>query len=451
MGTGFGMTALAGMLGQSAPAATIAGNPWSAKPPHFAPKAKHVIFVFLSGGLSAIDSFDHKPLLDRYDGQPLPYQTPRTEFATGNLMRSPFAFTKYGSNGTEVSEIFPKIGGIIDEFCQIRSMVTDIPNHGPSVMMMNTGASRFGLPSMGSWIAYGLGTENQNLPGFIVLAQSAAGDGGVSRWGSSFLPAVYQGTLVPTTESDPRKQIQYLTNPKLTLTQQRRQLDLLGRLNRMQWEESGKAPELEATIQSMEVAFRMQTEAPDVFDIGKESAKTRERYGDGEFGRGCLMARRLVERGVRMVQLYHAPWDHHADVMGHKFTAAQVDGPIAAMVEDLKEHGLLQDTLVIVGSEFGRTPVVNLGGFRSVHNGRDHNIYGFTVLLAGGGVKAGRIHGATDDFGFKAVRDPVHVHDLHATILHLLGLHHDQLTYRYNGRDFRLTDVAGNVVNAIIA
>lgn len=449
MGGGFGMTALAAMLGRSMRAAE-SGNPWSPKQPHFAPRAKHVIFVFLSGGLSAIDSFDHKPALDRYDGQPLPYQTPRTEFTTGNLMRSPFAFARYGNIGHEVSEIFPQIGANIDQFCQIRSMITDIPNHGPSVMMMNTGTTRFGRPSMGSWVTYGLGTEDENLPGFIVLAHNAAGDGGASRWGSAFLPSVYQGTFVPTAEADPKKQIQYLTNPQFDLSQQRRQLDLLQRLNRLDLEDLGKAPELEATIQSMEVAFRMQTEAPDVFDISKETPATRELYGAGEFGRASLVARRLVERGVRMVQLFHGTWDHHADILGHKYMAAQVDQPIAALVRDLKQRGLLKDTLVIVGSEFGRTPVLNLGGFRSVHNGRDHNIYGFTVLLAGGGVKAGLAYGATDEFGFKAVENPVHVNDLHATILNLLGLDHTRLTYRYSGRDFRLTDVAGRVVNEIV-
>jgi hypothetical protein len=448
MGTGFGMTAFASLIGNAAGAAT---NPWSPKSPHFPPKAKHVIFVFLTGGLSSIDSFDHKPMLDRFDGKPLPYATPRTEFATGNLMRSPFEFTRYGANGHEVSEIFPNIGRIIDEFCQVRSVITDIPNHGPSVLMMNTGSSRFGLPSMGSWITYGLGTENQNLPGFIVLAQNAAGDGGVSRWGSAFLPSVYQGTLVPTAETDPRKQIQYLANPRLTPAEQRRQLDLLTRLNRSEMQELGNAPEIEAAIQSMEVAFRMQTEAPDVFDIRKESPAIIEAYGTSEFGRGCLMARRLVERGVRMVQLYHGPWDHHADVMGHKISARQVDAPIAVLIQDLKNRGLLKDTLVVVGTEFGRTPVINLGGFRSVHNGRDHNIYGFTVLLAGAGVQAGMAYGKTDDFGFKVVENPVHVHDLQATILHLLGLDHEKLTYRYNGRDFRLTDVEGKVVQPIIA
>ena len=312
------------------------------KQPHFPPKAKHVIFVFLTGGLSSIDSFDHKPMLDKYDGKPLPYATPRTEFATGNLMRSPFTCTKYGQNGTEVSEIFPQIGGVIDEFCQVRSMVTDIPNHGPSVLHDEHGKQSRGTAFDGLVDTYGLGTENQNLPGFIVLAQNAAGDGGVSRWGSAFLPAVYQGTLVPTSETDPKKQIQSLTNPKLNLEQQRRELDLLRKLNQMQIEELGNAPELEATIQSMEVAFRMQTEAPDVFDIRKESQATRDQVRRrANSARGCLMARRLVERGVRMVQLYHGPWDHHADIMGHKISAAQIDGPIAALVQDLKQRGLL--------------------------------------------------------------------------------------------------------------
>jgi hypothetical protein len=448
IGVGFGMAAFA----QTATA--LPGNPWSVKQPHFPPRAKRVIFLFLNGGLSQIDSFDYKPLLDKYDGKPLPYEMPRTEFAVGNLMKSPFRFTQYGENGTWVSEIFPRMAGIIDEFCIIRSMISDIPNHGPSILMMNTGQSRVGRPSMGSWITYGLGTENQNLPGYIVLSPAASGDGGSSRWGSAFLPAVYQGTFVSDRESDPQKQIQYLKNGRLSPAEQRRQLDLLSDLNRDYMERLQSAPELEATIQSMEVAFRMQTEAADVFDIRKESQATVDRYGDGDFARGCLMARRLVEHGVRMVQVYYGnanDWDQHADIMGHKVHAQKSDRPIAALIQDLKERGLLDETLVLVGSEFGRTPVLNLGGFRSVHNGRDHNVHGFTYLLAGGGVKPGTIYGATDDFGFKVAEHPIHVHDLHATVLHLLGLDHEKLTYRYSGRDFRLTDVEGNVVKEIIA
>lgn len=448
IGVGFGMAAFAQA------ASTITGNPWLVKQPHFPPRAKHVIFLFLNGGLSQIDSFDYKPMLDKYDGKPLPYQMPRTEFAVGNLMKSPFKFQQYGRNGTWVSELFPRMAGIIDEFCIIRSMISDIPNHGPSILMMNTGQSRVGRPSMGSWITYGLGTENQNLPGYIVLSPAASGDGGSSRWGSAFLPAVYQGMFVSDRESDPQKQIQYLTNGRLSLAQQRRQLDLLTDLNKGYVGRLGSAPELEATIQSMEIAFRMQTEAPDAFDIRKESKATLDRYGDGDFARGCLMARRLVERGIRMVQVYYGnanDWDQHADIMGHKVHAQKSDGPIAALIQDLKERGLLDETLVLLGSEFGRTPVLNLGGFRSVHNGRDHNVHGFTYLLAGGGVKPGTIYGATDDFGFKVAENPVHVHDLHATVLHLLGLDHEKLTYRYSGRDFRLTDVEGRVVKEIIA
>jgi hypothetical protein len=451
--TGFGMAGFAAAAGQPLLAESVGnqaqGNPWTPKAPHFAARAKHVIVVFLQGGLSQVDSFDYKPMLDKYDGKPLPYETPRTEFATGNLMRSPFSFKKYGKSGIEVSELFPNTAEIIDEFCIVRSMISDIPNHGPSVLMMNTGNVRAGRPSLGSWVVYGLGTENQNLPGYIVLTASAGGGG--DSFSSAFLPAVYQGTIVPYSQSDPRKQIQYLANARENQTQQREQLDLLRDINQMYLNQVHGAPELEASIQSMEVAFRMQTEAPDVFDTRKESAATQAMYGEGGIGRACLTARRLVEKGVRFVQVVHAGWDHHADIMGHKHTARDVDQPIAALVKDLKNRGLLDDTLVVVASEFGRTPVINLGGFRSVHNGRDHNIYGFTVLMAGGGVKPGTIYGSTDDFGFKVAEHPVHVHDLHATTLHLLGMNHEKLTYRYAGRNFRLTDVAGVVVKDIIA
>ena len=446
-GTGFGMAGLASLFGAEP-------NPWAPREPHFAPKAKHVIFLFLNGGLSQIDSFDYKPKLDEYHGKPLPYQMPRTEFAVGNLMRSPFSFKQYGQNGTWVSELFPHTAAIIDKLCIIRSMQSDIPNHGPGMAMMNTGNSRAGRPSMGSWVTYGLGTVNQNLPGYVVLGPGATGDGGNSRWSSAFLPAVYQGTFVSDSVADPQKQIAHLANDRLNKAQQRRQLDLLNGLNRDYIERVQSAPELEATIQSMETAFRMQTEAPEVFDTRKESEATLARYGEGEFARGCLMARRLVERGVRMVQVYYGnanDWDQHADIMGHRVHAGKSDKAIAALITDLEERGLLDETLVLIGSEFGRTPVVNLGGFRSVHNGRDHNVHGFTYLLAGGGVKRGYIHGSTDDFGFKAVENPVHVHDLHATALHLLGLDHERLTYRYSGRNFRLTDVEGRVVKEIIA
>jgi hypothetical protein len=443
------MTYFAALAGQplAGAASKVEGNPWAPKQPHFAPKAKNVIVVFLRGGLSQIDTFDFKPMLQKYDGKPLPYEMPRTEFAVGNLMKSPFSWKTYGSNGIEVSQLFPYCADIIDEFTIVRSMISDIPNHGPSVLMMNTGSVRAGRPSMGSWVTYGLGTENQNLPGFIALQAGRGGRG----YGSAFLPSIYQGTAVPYGEEDPKKQIQYLANARMNVSDQRSQLDLLRDLNQMYLEKVGGAPELEASIQSMEVAFHMQTEAPDVFDIRKESESTRAMYGDTGFARGCLTARRLVEKGVRFVQVDDGGWDHHADINGHIFKSKLVDQPIAALVKDLKQRGLLDETLVIVTSEFGRTPVVNLGGFRSVHNGRDHNIFGFTLLMAGGGVKKAKIYGATDDFGFHVAENPVHVHDLHATMLHALGMNHEKLTYRYSGRDFRLTDVEGHVVHDILA
>jgi hypothetical protein len=451
VGGGFGMVGLAGTLGTlDAAGVQPAASPMAPKAPQFPAKAKRIIYIFLSGGMSHIDTFDRKPTLDKYDGKPMPYATPVTQFATGNLMRSPFQFQQYGQNGLWISELFPNVAKIIDEFSVIRSMYTDIPNHPPGQLMMTTGFSRPGRPSMGSWVTYGLGTENQNLPAFIVLAPG----GDNTRWSSGFLPAIYQGTLVSDVESDPQKQVQYLSNPRLNKAQQRSELDFIQGLNQRYLGQLEKAPELEATIQSMEVAYRMQTEAPEVFDIRKESKATLERYGDGDFARGCLMARRLVEAGVRMVQVYYGSkqeWDQHEDIMGHKVHARKSDPAIAALILDLKERGLLEDTLVLVGTEFGRTPVVNLGGFQSIHNGRDHNHYGFTVLAAGGGVKAGTIYGTTDEFGFKAVENPVHVHDLQATCLHLLGLDHEKLTYRYSGRDFRLTDVEGRVVRDILA
>ena len=454
MGVGFGMAGLAALLAPSAEGARVESSPWEARKPHHAPRAKRVIFLFLNGGLSQIDSFDRKPMVDKFDGQPLPYETPKTEFTTGNLMKSPFTFKRYGQSGVEVSELFPMVGEMIDEFTIIRSMQAEIPNHGPSMLLMNTGNNQPGRPSMGSWITYGLGSENQNLPGFVVLSPGPQ-DSGVQLWNSAFLPTVYQGAYISHQETDPKKQIQFLSNESTDREQQRQQLELIEKLNRQHLaRQDGNVPELEATIQSMEIAFRMQTEAPEVFDVRKESAATIERYGPGDFARGCLMARRLVESGVRMVQVYYGnnnDWDNHVDIQGHRRLARLSDRPIAVLIQDLKDRGLFDETLVLVGSEFGRTPVLHIGGGASVQNGRDHNIFGFTYLLAGGGVKRGYIHGATDDFGFKIVENPVHVHDLHATALHLLGLDHERLTYRYSGRDFRLTDVHGRVVTDIIA
>lgn len=448
MGTGFGMLGFANVL-----RGELARNPLEPKQPHFAPKAKRVIFLFLNGGPSQVDTFDPKPMLAKYNGQPMPTPNLKTERKTGNLLRSPFAFRKYGQSGIEVSEIFPHLGERIDDVCVIRSMYTDRPNHEPSLFLMNCGEKLPGRPSMGSWITYGLGTENKNLPGFVVLCpgQPVVGP---QLWSSTFLPAVYQGTQIPNNETDPDKLIQHIRNKRISLTDQRRQLDLLARLNQMQIDKAGPDPQLEASIHSAEIAYRMQTEAPEVFDIAKENEKTRARYGEGEFARGCLMALRLIERGVRMVQIYFGngqPWDNHDDIQIHRKLAQQADRPMAALLTDLKSRGLLQETLVIIGGEFGRTPVVEISGLVPVQNGRDHNSHGFSMLLAGGGIKGGMTYGATDDFGFKAVEKPVHIHDLHATILHQLGLDHTKLTYRYSGRDFRLTDVAGEVVKDIIA
>jgi len=452
-GTGFGMTAFAGLAGAAVGGSPLNTNPLAPKPPQFPASAKHVIFLFLNGGPSQVDTFDPKPMLDKFNGKPVPDGNLKTERKTGNLLKSPFEFHKYGQSGIEVSEIFPKLGAHMDECCVIRSMYTDRPNHEPSLLLMNTGDKQVGRPSMGSWLTYGLGSENQNLPGFVVLCPGFPVIG-PQLWASTFLPAVYQGTYIPNNEKTPDKMVQFIRNPELQPQEQRRQLDLLGKLNEIQLRRAGEDRELEASIQSAEIAYRMQSEAPEVFDISKESEKTRARYGDSDFGRGCLMSLRLIEKGVRMVQVYYGnsqPWDNHDDILIHRKLARDADGPIAALLEDLKSRGLLDETLVIISGEFGRTPVVEVSGLVKVQNGRDHNSHGFSSVLAGGGIKGGYVHGATDDFGFKAVDKPVHIHDLHATVLHLMGIDHTRLTYRYSGRDFRLTDVAGNVVHEIIA
>jgi len=472
IGNGFGMLAFAGMVGESlATAATLVASQLDPKVRasgglHHAAKAKHVIFLFMNGGLSQVDSFDPKPMLEKYHGQPLPGGNIATERKTGALMRSPFAFKKYGQSGMDVSELFPHVGECADDICFIRSVYTDIPNHEPSMLMMNTGHSQVGRPSIGSWLTYGLGTDNKNLPGYVVLCPDVPTTVGPPLWNNAFLPALHQGTFISDkTEKpdqivgkdfDPKKLVNYIHNDKFTLTEQRRELDLLADLDRLRNErEQIRDPQLDAAIASMEIAYRMQTEAPEVFDIRKETEATLKLYGSGSTARGCLMAVRLVERGVRMVQVYYAkgdPWDAHADIQAHRKNAKDSDQPFAAVIKDLKSRGLFDETLVICGSEFGRTPVCEIGGGAgAVQNGRDHNPFGFTMWLAGAGVKGGTIHGATDDFGFKAIEKPVHVHDLHATILHLMGIDHTKLTYRYSGRDFRLTDVSGNVIKEILS
>lgn len=453
MGSGFGMTALGGMLGSTA----IHGSQAQPVGTHFAPKAKRVIFLFLNGGPSQVDTFDPKPALEKFHGTTEPgwengIIAPGNIVQAGTLMKSPFTFKKYGQSGIEVSSIFPKLGECIDDVCVVRSMYSDIPNHPQGLFMMNCGTVVAGRPALGSWLLYGLGTENQNLPGFVVLAPGLP-IMAPQIWNSAFLPASYQGTWVNTEHADPKKLIPFLQNEQVGLSHQRKQVDLLASLNEMHLKQQGPAPELEATIQGMETAFRMQTEAVEAFDITKESEATRAAYGSGEFARGCLMSRRLVERGVRMVQVYFGalqPWDSHSDIMDHRDLAQKSDQPIAALLRDLKSRGLLNDTLVIIGGEFGRTPAVEAKG-GAIQNGRDHNTTGFTMLLAGGGVKGGTIYGATDELGRRAVEKPVHVHDLHATILHLCGFDHTKLTYRFSGRDFRLTDVSGSVIQGLIA
>jgi hypothetical protein len=461
MGSGFGMVALANMVGKSL--ARADASPDSLLTPrkaHFEPKAKHVIFLFMNGGCSSIDSFDYKPALEKYHGQPLPGGEVKTERKTGTLLKSPFAFKQYGQSGHWFSELWPHLGSCADDICMIKSMTTDIPNHEPSLLMMNTGHNQPGRPSMGAWLTYGLGTENQNLPGFVVLCPDQPTVVGPPLWSNGFLPSVYQGTFISDKvekDFDPYKLIPYLKNDAFTLKEQRREIDLLGKLNRLHLDrQSEKDMQLESTIQSMETAYRMQTEAPDVFDITKESEATQKLYGPGSTARGCLTAVRLIEKGVRMVQVYYAkgdPWDAHGDIFTHRKNARDSDQPFAAVIKDLKARGLLDKTLVVIGSEFGRTPVLETGGGGAdgrVVNGRDHNPFGFTVLLAGAGVKPGHTVGATDDFGFKAIDSPWHVHDLHATILHLMGIEHTKLTYNYSGRDFRLTDVHGHLIKDML-
>ena len=467
MGAGFGMMAFAQMVGASmAEASSSILTSWGEQvlKPDFAPRAKHVIFLFMNGGVSQVDTFDPKPELDRYHGQPIPTGTIKTERKTGSLMKSPFTFSRYGESGLEVSELFPHVGSVADDICVIRSMYTDIPNHEPSLLMMNTGHIQPGRPSMGAWLTYGLGTENQNLPGFVVLCPDQPTVVGPPLWSNGFLPAMHQGTFISDKapriddDFDPYELIPNIHSEAVELDDQRREVDLVERLNRMRMERLGQHDEeLEGAIQAMETAYRMQTEAPDVFDIRKESEATQRLYGPGSTARGALTAVRLIEQGVRVVQVYYAkgdPWDHHQDIQNHRVNARHSDQAFAAVVKDLKSRGLFDDTLVVCGTEFGRTPVLETGGGGAggrVTNGRDHNPFGFSVWLAGGGIKGGMTYGRTDDFGFKAIENPVHIHDLHATILYLMGIDHEKLTYNYSGRDFRLTDVSGTVLHDIIA
>ena len=450
-GMGMGLSALAPLLnGQK-------GNPMLPKGPHFAPKAKRVIHLFMNGGPSHVDTFDPKPELTKWHGKILPDENRlNTERKTGAAYKSPFTFKKHGQSGLPVSDLFPHVAKHADDLCVIRSMRADVPNHEPSLMLMNCGDGRLVRPSMGSWITYGLGTENQNLPGFVVLCPNGYSVTETQNWRSAFLPGIYQGTYVNPAQKAEEAIIPNL-NPARSNTRQSKQLQLLQKLNQAHQNTRDGDDQLDSRIRSFELAYRMQMEASDAFDITKESPRVREMYGSGVHAKQCLMARRLVERGVRFVQLWHGkdqPWDSHDQIeKNHRKLAAQCDQAIGALLQDLKERGMLEETLVLWGGEFGRTPTVELpsGSNAGTTSGRDHNHHGFTMWMAGGGVKPGYIHGATDPFGFKAVEDPVHVHDLHATMLHLLGFDHEKLTYRYAGRDFRLTDVHGKVVTPLIA
>jgi hypothetical protein len=468
-GGGAGLLALASLMadeGLLVPTASAAAtsdpqlNPLAAKPPHFAAKAKSVIWLFMNGGPSQVDTWDHKPALAKRDGQKLEGFDKNTGFFTGQVgpvMKSPFQFTQRGKCGAWVSEIFPKIGEHVDDMAFLYSCYTGSNNHSPALFMMNTGTSRMGFPCVGSWVTYGLGSESQNLPAFVAMTDPLGRGlpkGYSQNWGAGFLPSVYQGTWLKPS-GDP---IDNLYRPKdMGPEQQRSALDLLAKLNRHQLAQSPHEQELAARIESFELAYRMQTAAPEAIDIDDEPEHIHKLYGVGEkrcdhFARQCLMARRLVERGVRFVQIYSGgmenerSWDGHQNIQAnHGQFAGETDTPIGGLLSDLKQRGLLDSTLVIWGGEFGRLPIVQTGG-----TGRDHNPHAFTVWLAGGGAKGGTLHGATDEIGFKAVDNRVHVNDLHATILHLLGLEHTKLTFRLNGRDFRLTDVAGNVVKDVL-
>lgn len=457
---GFGSLALAGLMGEPAgaaspsPASSASANPMSPKAPHFPAKAKRVIFVFMHGGPSQVDTFDYKPLLERDHGKPLPFDKPRVVSSqTGNLLKSPWKFRQYGQSGAWVSDLFPHVGKCVDDLCIINGMWGSNSRHGAALLELHTGSDTFVRPSMGSWITYGLGTENENLPGFITVCPTLT-HGGVNAYSSAFLPAVYQGTPIGNA-SIPADQaaIPFIASADKTPRHlQQLELEMVQSLSASHLEQSGPDSALEARIRSFELAFQLQTAAPELQSVADETEATQRAYGldnpaTRNFGRQCLMARRFAERGVRFVQISHSyKWDQHGNLKAdHGRNAMEVDQPIAALIHDLKQRGLLEDTLVLWGGEFGRTPSAQ------GNDGRDHNPQGYTMWMAGGGVKPGIRYGATDDYGYYAVENKVHLHDLHATMLHLLGFDHKKLTYRFAGRDFRLTDVHGEVVDGVLA
>jgi len=459
-GMGFGGLALSSMLGaqSDALAQEEAGllATKGALPLHFPAKAKHVIHVFLNGGVSQVDTFDPKPELTRRAGQILPFENLKTERKTGVALPSPFAFEQHGQSGIPVSDLFPKLAKCVDEMTVIRSMYAELPSHELSLMLMNTGDQRLVRPSLGSWLTWGMGSINDNLPAFVALCPGGLPVGGAGNWRSAFLPGAYQATRVDTYKSDTSKLIDHLQNKRYSASEQSKQFELLEQLNQKHLEQRPGEAAIEARRKSFELAYRMQTEASEAFDISKEPEHILKLYGEGPQNRQLLIARRLVERGVRFVQTWHGemqPWDSHSNIQQeHRKVANECDSGLAALLIDLKERGLLDQTLVLCTGEFGRTPTVEMGQDGSgASQGRDHNHWGFSLWMAGGGIKRGTIYGATDEFGFKAVENPVSIHDLHATILHLMGYDHQRMTFRYAGRDFRLTDVHGNVLQAILA
>lgn len=451
-GMGMGGLALSGLL----PNACVAGADVGAEVTHFAPRARRIIHVFLNGGMSQVDTFDPKPELTKRGGEMLPFENLKTERKTGVALPSPFTFKQHGESGIPVSDLFPHLAECVDEMTVIRSMHAELPNHEMSLMLMNTGDQRLVRPSLGSWLTWGMGSDNKNLPGFVAMCPGGLPVGGAGNWRSAFLPGVFQGTHVDTARTDPTQLISHIRNARLDRETQQRQFELLQQLNRMHHDSRAGEDEMEARIASFEMAYRMQHEATEAFDVSREPEHILRMYGDGPQNRQLLIARRLVERGVRFVQTWHGagqPWDSHDNIkVTHRNVANQCDQGLAALIKDLKQRGMLEDTLVVCTGEFGRTPSVEMGqNGAGASLGRDHNHWGFSIWMAGGGVRRGMVYGATDEFGFKAVENRMSVHDLHATMLHLMGYDHKRLTYRFAGRDFRLTDVHGNVVHDILA
>jgi hypothetical protein len=451
-GMGFGGLALAQMLTHESVQSQEGVSPRT----HFPGRAKHVIQVFLNGGMSQVDTFDPKPELTKRGGQLLPFENLKTERKTGVALPSPFTFRNYGESGIPVSDIFPHLAQCVDEMAVVRSMVAELPSHEMSLMLMNTGDQRAVRPSLGSWLTWGMGSANENLPGFVALCPGGMPVGGAGNWRSAFLPGVYQGTRIDTSVSDPKKVIEYLHNERMSSLEQSKQFELLRSINAQHQHERPGEAMIESRIRSFELAYRMQMEASDAFDLQQEPEHILRLYGEGLQNRQLLIARRLVERGVRFVQVWHGnlqPWDSHSNIKTeHRKVAKECDQGLAGLIVDLKQRGMLDETLIICSGEFGRTPSVEMSqGGSGAEQGRDHNHWGFSLWMAGGGIKRGTIYGATDEFGFRAVENPVTYHDLHATILHLMGFDHERFTFRYAGRDFRLTDVHGQVVHPLIA